>query len=134
DQVVLGTPQGYRGDGVLEHFWRLVEHFKINFFSGVPTVYASLLQEPIGDADISSLEYALCGAAPMPAELFRTFESKTGVRILEGYGLTEGACVSSINPPGGERRIGSIGLRLPYQSMRAAVLDQHGGYLREAGI
>ena len=134
DQVVLGTPLGYRGDGVLKHFWRIVEHFKINFFSGVPTVYASLLQEPIGNSDISSLEYALCGAAPMPAELFRTFESKTGVRILEGYGLTEGACVSSMNPPAGERRIGSIGLRLPYQSMRAIVLDQHERYIREARI
>src|SRR5208337_682624 len=38
DQVILGTPQGYRGDGVLKHFWRIVEHFKINLFSGVPTV------------------------------------------------------------------------------------------------
>jgi len=134
DHVVLGTPQGYRGNGVLQHFWQIVEKFKINFFSGVPTVYASLLQQPIGSSDISSLEYGLCGAAPMPAELFRNFESKTGVRILEGYGLTEGACVSSINPPGGERRIGSIGLRLPYQAMLAVVLDQDGRYIREARI
>jgi fatty-acyl-CoA synthase len=134
DHVVLGTPQGYRGNGVLQHFWQIVEKFKINFFSGVPTVYASLLQQPIGSSDISSLEYALCGAAPMPAELFRNFESKTGVRILEGYGLTEGACVSSINPPGGERRIGSIGLRLPYQAMLAVILDQDGRYIREARV
>jgi fatty-acyl-CoA synthase len=134
DQVVLGTPQGYRGDGVLKHFWRLVDHFKINFFSGVPTVYASLLQQPIGDADVSSLEYALCGAAPMPAELFRNFESKTGVRILEGYGLTEGACVSSINPPEGERRVGSIGLRLPYQSMKVVICDKDESYAREAQV
>ena len=134
DHVVLGTPQGYRGNGVPQHFWQIVEKFKINFFSGVPTVYASLLQQPIGSSDISSLEYALCGAAPMPAELFRNFESKTGVRILEGYGLTEGACVSSINPPGGERRIGSIGLRLPYQAMLAVILDQDGKYIREARV
>ncbi|MGA9860831.1 MAG: acyl-CoA synthetase [Terriglobales bacterium] len=134
DHVVLGTPQGYRGNGALQHFWQIVEKFKINFFSGVPTVYASLLQQPIGSSDISSLEYGLCGASPMPAELFRNFESKTGVRILEGYGLTEGACVSSINPPGGERRIGSIGLRLPYQAMLAVVLDQDGRYIREARI
>src|SRR5271157_4100811 len=48
DHVVLGTPQGYRGNGVPQHFWQIVEKFKINFFSGVPTVYASLLQQPIG--------------------------------------------------------------------------------------
>ena len=134
DHVILGTPQGYRGDGVITNFWRMVEHFRIDFFSGVPTIFASLLQQPIGGADLSSLEYAICGAAPMPAELFRTFERTTGLRILEGYGLTEAACVSSINPPAGERRIGSIGLSLPYQSMRVVVLDPDGKYIRSASV
>jgi fatty-acyl-CoA synthase len=131
NQVILGTPQGYRENAVLKQFWQIVEHFHVNFFSGVPTVYASLLQQPIGSTDLSSLEYAVCGAAPMPAELFRKFESKTSVRILEGYGLTEGACVSSINPPAGERRIGSIGFRLPYQQMRVVILGNDGCYARE---
>lgn len=132
DHVILGTPLGYRAPGVIKEFWHIVEHFRVNFFSGVPTVFASLLQQPIGCADISSLEYALCGAAPMPAELFRSFESETGVRILEGYGLTEGACVSSLNPPAGERRIASIGLRLPYQAMRSVIIDKDGRYSRDA--
>ncbi|MEM8006950.1 AMP-binding protein, partial [Morganella morganii subsp. sibonii] len=100
---------GYRGEGVIANFWAMVQHFGINFFSGVPTVYSALLQQPVAGHNISSLQYALCGAAPMPVELFREFEQRIGVRILEGYGLTEGACVSSTNPPGGERRIGSIG-------------------------
>lgn len=132
DQVILGTPQGYRGTGVMANFWSLVEHFRINFFSGVPTVYSALLQQPLQGRDLSSLSAALCGAAPMPVELFKEFERKIGVRILEGYGLTEGACVSSSNPPDGERRIGSIGLRLPYQQMRAVVLDDDGVYMRQA--
>jgi fatty-acyl-CoA synthase len=132
--VILGTPQGYRSAGLLARFWRIVEHYRITFFSGVPTVYATLLQQPVGDADISSLDYALCGAAPMPVELFREFERVSGVRILEGYGLTEGTCVSSCNLPNGERRIGSIGLRLPYQPMRAVVLDDDGRYLRDAEV
>lgn len=132
--VILGTPQGYRSAGLLARFWRIVEHYRITFFSGVPTVYATLLQQPVGDADISSLDYALCGAAPMPVELFREFERVSGVRILEGYGLTEGTCVSSCNLPDGERRIGSIGLRLPYQPMRAVVLDDDGRYLRDAEV
>lgn len=132
DQVILGTPQGYRGAGVVANFWSLVQHFNINFFSGVPTVYSALLQQPVQGCDISSLQAALCGAAPMPVELFKEFECKIGVRILEGYGLTEGACVSSSNPPDGERRIGSIGLRLPYQQMRAVVLGDDGVYSRQA--
>ncbi|WP_458129884.1 acyl-CoA synthetase [Pseudomonas sp. Z2-11] len=134
DHVILGTPQGYRGPKVIERFWNMVEHFGVNFFSGVPTFYAALLQQDPGDNDLSSLNYALCGAAPMPVELFREFERRIGVRLLEGYGLTEGACVSSVNPPQGERRVGSIGLRLVYQDMRAVVLDAQGKYLRDADL
>jgi fatty-acyl-CoA synthase len=129
--VVLGTPHGYRNEGVVAHFWEIVEHYRVNFFSGVPTLYGALLSVPVGAHDISSLEYGLCGAAPMPVELLRTFEQRTGVRILEGYGLTEGTCVSSVNPPCGERRVGSIGLRLPGQAMKAVVVDGAGRYLRD---
>ncbi|EJM59224.1 acyl-CoA synthetase [Pseudomonas sp. GM48] len=132
DHVILGTPQGYRGEGVIPRFWEMVEHFGINFFSGVPTVYSALLQNELEGRDLSSLRYAMCGAAPMPVELFREFEGRTGVKILEGYGLTEGACVSSVNPPHGERYIGSIGIRIAYQDMRAVLLDDSGEYLRDA--
>ena len=129
--VVLATPQGYRGEGVISNFWKIVDHYRVNFFSGVPTVYGALLNVPIGEHDVSSLEFALCGAAPMPVEVFRAFEERTGVRILEGYGLTEGTCVSAVNPPAGERRIGSVGLRLPYQEMKTVVLDDAGRYVRD---
>lgn len=126
--VVLGTPQGYRGEGVIRSFWKIVEHYRIFAFSGVPTVYSALLQVPLKGRDISSVEYGFCGAAPMPVELFRNFEQSTGIRILEAYGLTEGACVSSVNPPMGERRIGSIGLPIPYQKMAVVRLDGDGQF------
>jgi fatty-acyl-CoA synthase len=132
--VVIGTPSGYRGNGVIKHFWELVEHHRINFFSGVPTVYAALMQEPTQGRDLSSLEYGLCGAAPMPVELMRVFQQSTGLKILEGYGLTEGTCVSTCNPPLGERHTGSIGLRLPLQAMKAVVLDDTGAYLRDCSV
>ncbi|CDM62294.1 MULTISPECIES: acyl-CoA synthetase [Rhizobium] len=131
--VVLGTPHGYRGEGVIPSFWEIVEHYRIVAFSGVPTVFSALLQVPVGGRDISSAGYGFCGAAPMPVELFRTFEKTIGIRILEAYGLTEGACVSSVNPPEGERRIGSIGLRLPYQQMASVRLDDSGTFLGFAG-
>src|SRR5271157_4382610 len=124
--VVMGTPQGYRGEGVIANFWTLVEHFRITMFSGVPTVYSALLQTPIAGRNIKSLEAAICGAAPMPVQLFHEFQRETGVRILEGYGLTEGACASSSTPLEAPPRIGSIGLRFPYQDMRALILDDDG--------
>jgi fatty-acyl-CoA synthase len=129
--VVLGTPQGYRADGLFAAFWDIVQHHRIHFFSGVPTIYAALLEHPTDGYDLGSLEYGICGAAPLPVELMRRFESSTGVKILEGYGLTEGTCVSSVNPPLGERRTGSIGLRIPFQKMKAVVLDDAGAYVRD---
>jgi fatty-acyl-CoA synthase len=132
--VVLATAEGYRAPGLVSRFWEIVEHHRVNLFSGVPTLYASLLQVPVGSHDVSSLDYALCGAAPMPTELFRAFEAHAGVAILEGYGLTEATCVSSLNPVRGERRVGSIGLRLPGQQMKGVVLDAHGAFVRDCAV
>jgi fatty-acyl-CoA synthase len=134
DHVVLATPEGYRGKNVTARFWDIVARFRISTFSGVPTLYSAVLETPIGDNDICSLKFAICGAAPMPVALAHAFEAKTGVKIIEGYGLTEGACVSSVNPPEGERRSGSIGLSIPYQRMAAVVLDADGRYERMAEI
>ena len=68
----------------------------------------------------------------MPVELIRQFESKTGLTLIEGYGLTEGTCGSCANPPIGERRPGSIGLPMPYCDVTIKVLDEQGNYLRDA--
>jgi fatty-acyl-CoA synthase len=100
----------------------------------VPTVYAALLQQPIAGRDLGSLEYGLCGAAPMPLELMRSFQERTGLKILEGYGLTEGTCVSTVNPPRGERRLASIGLRLPLQDMKVVLLDDDGAHVRDCAV
>jgi len=129
--VVLLTPQGYRGPHVVARFWELAARFQATLFSGVPTLYAALLDAPGPRPSDLRLKEGWCGAAPMPMDLFRRFESATGIRIVEGYGLTEGTCVSSINPSAGERRIGSIGLRLPYQEMKCVVLDSEGRYVRD---
>ena len=58
------------------------------FITLVPTAAAELMQRPV-DADVSSIRFALCGSAPMPSELFKKFESATGITIMEGYGMTE---------------------------------------------
>ncbi|MEM7247901.1 MAG: acyl-CoA synthetase [Acidobacteriota bacterium] len=130
--VVLGSPQGFRGDGVLEHFWDVVERHGITTYSGVPTVHRALLRVPWDENDLSSLQHASSGGAPFPAELHRNFEEEIGIPVLETYGLTEAACTSSINPLHGERRTGSIGLRLPYQDMKVVILDAEGRYQRDA--
>lgn len=125
-EVVMLTPAGYRGPGVMPNFWKLVERFRATSFSGVPTIYATLADLPMDGADISSLRFAFCGAAPLPAEVARRFERAAGIPLYEGYGLTEGACVSALNPPAGERRPGTVGLRLPHQEIGVWKLDGQG--------
>lgn len=132
--LLLGPPAGYRAPGLIPRFWEIIAHHRVSSFSGVPTVFAGLLQAPRAGHDLSCLSLAICGGAPMPVELFRKFESETGMRILEGYGLTESSCVASLNPPDGESRIGSIGMRIPWEEMRVLILDGDGRYQRDAEV
>ena len=111
--VVFPTPQGYRGDGVFDNFWKLIERWNVTFMITVPTALSALMQRPI-DADVSSLKMAFCGSAPLPVELYKRFEKAAGVQIIEGYGLTEATCLVSCNPIGGEKKIGSVGIPFPY--------------------
>jgi fatty-acyl-CoA synthase len=115
--IVFPTPQGYRGEGVMDNFWKLIERYKVTFLITVPTAMSALMQRPV-NADISSLKLAFCGSAPLPLELYKRFEKAAGVTICEGYGLTEATCLVSINPPEGSKKVGSIGIPFPYTHVR----------------
>ncbi len=131
--LVLPTPAGYRGEGVFDNFWKLVEHWKATFVVAVPTAAAALLQRPV-DADISTLKSAFSGSAPLPVEVFNRFENITGVEIIEGYGMTETTCVISVNPPDGERRIGSVGFPFPYTDIRILDCAEDGSVNHACGV
>jgi fatty-acyl-CoA synthase len=130
--MVLPTPQGYRGEGVFDNFWKLIERWHATFMVTVPTAAAALMQRPV-DADVSSLQSAFCGSAPLPVELYKKFQEATGVRILEGYGMTEATCLVSINPKDGERRVGSVGFPFPYTDVRILHCAADGKVLKECG-
>ncbi|MEP3334055.1 acyl-CoA synthetase [Sedimentitalea sp.] len=115
--VIFPTPQGYRGEGVFDNFWKLNERYKTTFIVTVPTAIAASMQRPV-DADISTVKKAFSGSAPLPLELFRRFEKATGVTIIEGYGLTEATCLVSGNPVDGEKKVGSIGIPFPYTDVK----------------
>lgn len=127
--VVLGPPQGYRSPGLFYAFWDIIEHYEIGAMSGVPAVYRTLLDIPIGDRDVSALEFGVCGAAPIAKATLETFQNRTGLIIQEGYGMTEGSCISTINPGYGERRLGSVGLRIPYQDLKILKRRVEGDYI-----
>lgn len=117
--VVFPTPAGYRGEGVFDNLWKLIERWRVTYLITVPTALSALMQRPV-NADISSLRSTFSGSSPLPLELFRRFEAATGVEIVEGYGLTEATCLVSINPPAGVKKIGSVGVPFPHTKVRIA--------------
>jgi len=129
--VVFPTPAGYRGEGVFDNFWKLVERWKISYMITVPTALSALMQRPV-NADVSSLRGAFSGSAPLPLELYKRFEAATGVAIIEGYGLTECTCLVSCNPPEGRKKIGSVGIPMPYTHVR--ILQHDGGRVTDCGV
>ena len=103
-----------------EEFFESVKRYKPTMFSGVPTIY-KMLSDSISEehkASLSPLKIGICGAAPMPVKWFEDFEKAYGIKIIEGYGMTEGTVASTINPRFGARKIGSIGIPLPGQDVR----------------
>jgi fatty-acyl-CoA synthase len=130
--VVFPTPQGYRGEGVFDNLWKLVERYRCTYLITVPTALSALMQRPV-NADISSLKSAFSGSAPLPIELYNRFKKETGIEIIEGYGLTEATCLVAVNPVDGPKKIGSVGCIFPYTTVR--ILTKQGAtHFRECGV
>jgi long-chain acyl-CoA synthetase len=111
-------------------FFELVERVRPTYFSAVPAIYAMLVSQPADlRPDTSSLRRVVCGAAPMSAELIARFEKRFAVTIVEGYGLSEGTCVSTLNPPAGPRKPGTVGLTLPGQTV--GLMDPDGNLITD---
>jgi acyl-CoA synthetase (AMP-forming)/AMP-acid ligase II len=106
-------------------FFAALEQSRATYFSAVPTIYTMLCGLPDDvQPDTSSVRFAVCGAAPASVEVLKRFESRYGIPIIEGYGLSEGTCASAVNPLTGPRKPGTVGLPLPGQTIR--IVDQAG--------
>ena len=106
-----------------QSFWPLVEQERPAFFSAVPAIYLFLTNLPDDvRPDVSSLRLAFCGAAPMPADAVRAFESRYGIPVLEGYGLSESTVALTFNPSDG-RRPGTVGKPLGGLEVRVVADD-----------
>ena len=85
-----------------------------------------LLNHPrINQTDLTCIKGCFSGSAPLPLEVIRDFEDKTGAVIVEGFGMTESSPVTHINPFGGERKVGSIGV--PISDTEARIVDLNEG-------
>ncbi|MGS2723888.1 acyl-CoA synthetase [Porticoccus sp. GXU_MW_L64] len=130
-EVLLAGVNGYRSQALIRDFWALVDKYQVSYFSAVPTILSALLETDSKPFNLDSLLFCVCGAAPLSVELASSFEARTGLVLIEGYGQTEGCCASTVNPRYGERRTGSVGGRLPYMQLRTVILDNAGNFLRD---
>jgi len=94
-----------------EEAMKRIEQFKVTEFRGVPTMYIQILNHPHADKyDLSSLQTCVCGSAPMPLEVARSWKEKYDIDIWEGYGLSEATTVNCGNLAGRRPpKYGSIG-------------------------
>ncbi|MFC0239991.1 dicarboxylate--CoA ligase PimA [Rhodopseudomonas telluris] len=91
-----------------------IEVKRATAFPGVPTMWIALANDPsLESRDLSSLVTAGSGGAPLPVEVARLFERKTGLQLKSGWGMTETCSPGTGHPPVGPDKPGSIGLMLP---------------------
>lgn len=95
-------------------FWQIISDYQITSFGSVATMLSMLLSTyPDGvppGLNTQQLRFAMCGSAPVPAEVMKRFEETFNCLVVEGYGLSESTCRSTFNPPDQRRRPGSCGL------------------------
>lgn len=97
----------------------------VALFLGVPSMYNVFLRLPEQYTDaFQTLKYCISGGAAMPVEVMKQFEERYGKPIYEGDGPTECSPVTCVNPVGGERKPGSVGVPVPLVEMK--IMDDNG--------
>ena len=116
-QVLLPRPQP-------QPLLEAIRKFRPTFAPLVPTMYIGMLNHPdLKKTDMSCIKGAFSGSAPLPVEVIHDFEKMTGAIIVEGFGLTETTPVTHVNPFGGVRKVGSIGIPISNTECRIVSLD-----------
>jgi long-chain acyl-CoA synthetase len=108
--------------------FEIIKSTNATMFPGVPTMYMKLLErDDLEDyaKDLRSIRVCNTGAAPMPPEVMKEFEERTGAIILEGYGMTEASPVTHTNPFKGQRKMGCVGMPIPDTEVKIVKIDDY---------
>jgi long-chain acyl-CoA synthetase len=104
---------------------KTIQQERPTFFTGVPTMFVAFSSLPdLGRYNLSSLKGIFVGAAPLTAAIKEGFESRSGGRMIEGYGLTESVTAIMANPYQGQHKLGSIGVPFPDVEMKIVSLEE----------
>jgi acyl-CoA synthetase (AMP-forming)/AMP-acid ligase II len=116
----------------LEQFLGIIQEHRLTFAHLVPPIVLALAKHPLVDQyDLSSLKAVLSGAAPLGAQLEEAFQKRTGIGIIQGYGMTEASPVTHVRALDDREHGGSIGPVLP--NTEARVVDAAGEDLPAGG-
>jgi fatty-acyl-CoA synthase len=129
--LVVLSASGWRNPNAVKNIWGLVDRYKPQTFSSVPTVLAASLTVPPGDADISSLKYAAGGGSAIPVAVGQAITDKLKLPVLEVYGMTETSSVHTIAFADRPIPFGSAGRAVPYSRVRIVKMDAEGKYERD---
>jgi len=131
--LVVLSPSGWRNPAAVRNIWGLVDRFKPQAFSSVPTVLAATFAIPPGNADLSSLQYAAGGGSAIPVAVGSAIEEKFKIPVIEVYGMTETSSVHTMAYLDRPIRLGSVGLPVPYSRVRIVKLDENDCVERDCG-
>jgi fatty-acyl-CoA synthase len=132
--LVVLSASGWRNPNAVKNIWGLVERFKAEALSSVPTVLAAAIGIPPGNADISSLKYAAGGGSAIPVAVGSAIQERLKLPVLEVYGMTETSSVHTMAYPDRPIRLGSVGLPMPYAKVRVVKLDADGKLERDCAV
>lgn len=107
----------------------IMERERVNFWVGVPTMFWAILKfVEENNFDVSKiaehLKVPTSGGAPMPVEVLKEFEKKFGVRVLEGYGLSETSPLACFNQFEKPSKAGTVGQ--PIFGVEVKCVDENG--------
>jgi len=98
----------------LEQVLKTIDSRRPTIFHAVPTIYTAINgHAELEKYDLTCLKFCISGGAPLPPDVKRQFEKRTGCFLCEGYGLSEASPVVACNPFDGTAKDGSIGRLLP---------------------
>ena len=117
----------------MDGLFNAIQKEKITYICAVPRLYLGMMfHEGVANFDVSSLDVCVTGGAPMPAEFIPVFEEKFGVKVVEGYGLTEASPACSFNMLDRPQKPGSIGMAIPGAKIK--IVDENGRELPRGEI
>jgi len=106
----------------------LMQKHQVTIFAGVPTMYWGLVsyKNELFDLEAIAKQLKICvsGGASLPLQVLENFEAKFNVKILEGYGMSEGSPVVTFNHLDVGRKPGSIGT--PVWGVEVKIVDEEG--------